>query len=188
MLRTQFIIDNQAGPGEAGRCLHRVLAAGVARRHAGRRVCRHESRSATAAVLAFECPLSERARTWLRLEELFARTRVYSPRAATVLTIAARLLSLFDIVDTAGRSDLKTDLLQELDRQRSVWGTQLDNPEVAREALAEFLADMDAVIHDCMARSARSAAPARERMACRQCANARPGPGGACSFELPMLR
>lgn len=144
------------------------------------------SGSLTTAALAFECPLSERARTWLRLEELFARTRVFAARRDSIDHRSA-LLSLFDIVDTAGRSDLKTDLLQELDRQRSVWGTQLDNPEVAREALAEFLADMDAVIHDLHGQIGKIGQHLRESewlQAVRQRATS---PGGACSFELPML-
>ena len=77
--------------------------------------------------------------------------------------------------------------LQELDRQRSVWGTQLDNPEVAREALAEFLADMDAVIHDLHGQIGKIGQHLRESewlQAVRQRATS---PGGACSFELPML-
>lgn len=142
--------------------------------------------AAAGNVLTFECALSERARTWLRLEELFARARTLVARRESVDHRAA-LLSLFEIVDTAGRSDLKTDLLQELDRQRSHWGAQTDNPEVAREALDEFLADMDAVIHDLHAQMGKIGQHLRESdwlAAVRQRATS---PGGACAFELPML-
>ena len=69
----------------------------------------------TPDALTFECPLTERARTWLRLEELFGRTRVFAARKDSIDHRSA-LLGLFHIVDTAGRNDLKTDLLQELDR------------------------------------------------------------------------
>lgn len=140
----------------------------------------------TLDALTFECPLTERARTWLRLEELFTRTRVFSARKDSIDHRSA-LLGLFHIVDTAGRSDLKTDLLHELDRQRSVWGTQLDNPDVAREALTEFLSDMDAVIHDLHGQIGKIGQHLRDTdwlQAVRQRATS---PGGACAFELPML-
>ncbi len=137
-------------------------------------------------TLTFECPLGERARIWLRLEELFERTRIFAARKDAIDHRSA-MLALFHVVDTAGRSDLKTDLLQELDRQRSAWGTQLDNPDVAREALTEFLGDMDAVIHDLHAQVGKIGQHLRESewlQAVRQRATS---PGGACAFELPML-
>ena len=138
------------------------------------------------STLTFECPLTERARTWLRLEELFGRTRIFASRKDGIDHRSA-LLGLFHIVDTAGRSDLKTDLLQELDRQRSVWSTQLDNPEVAREALAEFLSDMDAVIHDLHAQIGKIGQHLRESEWLQAVRQRAASPGGACAFELPML-
>ena len=137
-------------------------------------------------VLTFECPLTERARTWLRLEELFGRTRVFSARKDSIDHRSA-LLGLFHIVDTAGRSDLKTDLLQELDRQRTVWGTQLDNPDVAREALTEFLSDMDAVIHDLHGQIGKIGQHLRDTDWLQAVRQRAVSPGGACAFELPML-
>ena len=141
---------------------------------------------ATNTTLTFECPLGERARTWLRLEELFEQTRTFAARKDAIDHRSA-LLGLFHIVETASRSDLKTDLLQELDRQRGVWSTQLDNPDIAREALTEFLSDMDAVIHDLHGQMGKLGQHLRESewlQAVRQRASS---PGGACAFELPML-
>ena len=144
------------------------------------------SATGSAQALVFECPLSERARTWLRLEELFARTRVFAARKDAIDHRSA-LLGLFHIVDTAGRSDLKTDLLQELDRQRNVWSTQLDNPEVAREALSEFLNDMDSVIHDLHAQIGKIGQHLRDTEWLQAVRQRAASPGGACAFELPML-
>ncbi|MBL8311290.1 MAG: cell division protein ZapD [Burkholderiales bacterium] len=138
------------------------------------------------SLLMFECALSERARTWLRLEELFVRTRTFAARKDSIDHRSA-LLGIFDIVDTAGRSDLKTDLLQELDRQRSLWSTQLDNPDVAREALAEFLADMDTVVHDMHGQIGRIGQHLRDSEWLQAVRQRTSSPGGACAFELPML-
>ena len=140
----------------------------------------------TSGALTFECPLTERARTWLRLEELFERTRVFSARKDSIDHRSA-LLGLFHIIDTAGRSDLKTDLLHELDRQRTVWGTQLDNPDVAREALTEFLSDMDAVIHDLHGQSGKIGQHLRDTDWLQAVRQRAASPGGVCAFELPML-
>lgn len=137
-------------------------------------------------LLIFECPLTERARTWLRLEELFSATRTFAARRDAIDHRHA-LLGLFQIVDTASRSDLKTDLLQELDRQRTLWGNQLDNPDIAREALTEFLSDMDAVIHDLHSQIGKIGQHLRESEWLQAVRQRAASPGGACEFELPML-
>lgn len=136
--------------------------------------------------LQFETPLSERARIWLRLEEVFLRTRTYAARRDAIDHRAA-LVSLFDIVDAATRTDLKTDLLAELERQRSVWSAQLDNPDVAVEALREFLSDMDAVIHDLHGQIGKIGQHLRDSEWLQSVRQRSTSPGGACGFELPML-
>ena len=142
--------------------------------------------TSAAGLLVFECPLTERASTWLRLEELFSGTRSFAARRDP-LDHRHALLGLFQIVDTASRSDLKTDLLQELDRQRAVWGSQLDNPDIAREALSEFLRDMDAVIHDLHSQIGKIGQHLRESEWLQAVRQRAASPGGACEFELPML-
>jgi cell division protein ZapD len=137
-------------------------------------------------TLEFETPLSERARTWLRLEEAFVRTHTFAARRDAVDHRSA-LISLFDIVDTATRTDLKTDLLGELDRQRTIWHTQLDNPDVAREALEEFLADMDTIVHDLHAQVGKIGQHLRDIEWLQGVRQRASSPGGACAFELPML-
>ncbi len=136
--------------------------------------------------LIFEHPLTERVRTWLRLEELFSRTHTHAARREATDHRAA-LLGVFEIIDTATRSDLKTDLLAELDRQRTLWSAQLDNPDVAKEALEEFLADTETVIHDLHSQLGKIGHHLKDSewlQAVRQRAST---PGGACIFELPML-
>jgi cell division protein ZapD len=139
-----------------------------------------------ATILEFETPLSERSRTWLRLEEVFIRTQTFASRRDAVDHRAA-LLGLFDIVDTTTRTDLKTDLLSELERQRSIWQLQLENPEIAREALEEFLADMDAIIHDLHAQVGKIGQHLRDVEWLQGVRQRASSPGGACAFELPML-
>ena len=138
------------------------------------------------SLFSFESPLSERARSWLRLEELFLRARTYIGRI-DAMDHRAALICMFDIVDTATRIDVKTDLISELDRQRSIWAAQLQNPDVATGALNEFLADLDVIVRDLHSQYGKVGQHLRDSewlQAVRQRAST---PGGASAFEIPML-
>ena len=70
-------------------------------------------------MITYEYPLNERIRTLLRLEDLFERSRHFIARSEPHDHHVA-LLTLFEILEVAGRADLKSDLLQELERQKQV--------------------------------------------------------------------
>ena len=70
-------------------------------------------------MIRYEHPLNERIRTLMRLEDLFARAQYFTAKAGAPDHHAA-LLALFEITDVASRADLKTDILQELERQRQL--------------------------------------------------------------------
>ena len=70
-------------------------------------------------MIHYEYPLSERIRTLLRLEDLFDRFDAYAASPDPHAHHAA-LLALFEMAEVAARADLKSDLLQELDRQKAV--------------------------------------------------------------------
>src|SRR6185369_9525717 len=97
---------------------------------------------ASIPVIRYEHPLNERVRTLMRLEDLFARARYFAGQEAPAEHHAA-LLSLFEITDVASRADLKTDLLQELERQKQLHGPLRNNPQIEQRALADLLGDMD---------------------------------------------
>ncbi len=143
--------------------------------------------SSRGEVLEFHFPLSERVRTWLRLEELFRRLRVHAGRREA-LDHRSALLALFDIAETASRGDLKTDLLQELDRQRALWSAQMENPEVEPLALAEFIRDIETASHDLHAQIGRPGLHLRDTEWLSQFRQRASSPGGACDLELPMLQ
>ena len=68
-------------------------------------------------MITYEYPLNERIRTLLRLEDLFERSRHFVERSDPQDHHMA-LLTLFEIMEVAGRAELKSDLLQELERQK----------------------------------------------------------------------
>jgi cell division protein ZapD len=93
-------------------------------------------------VIVYEHPLSERVRTLLRLEHLFERTEYFQGRNDGPEHHAALLL-IFEILEVASRADLKSDLLQELERQKQTLDALRDNPDISEEALDNVLWQID---------------------------------------------
>jgi cell division protein ZapD len=143
-----------------------------------------ETQAAASPVIVYEYPLNERVRTLLRLEDLFERVRFFLSRNDS-LDHHAALLTLFEIVEVASRADLKSDLLQELERQKQVLLSFRNNPAIAEEVLGQVLADMEQVSQQLFAMMGKIGQYLRENewlMSIKQ----RTGiPGGACEFDLP---
>jgi cell division protein ZapD len=135
-------------------------------------------------VITYEYPLNERIRTLLRLEDLFERSRHFVARTEPHDHHMA-LLTLFEIMEVAGRADLKSDLLQELERQKQVLLSFRNNPDIAADALTHVLRDIEHASQALFAMTGRIGQYLRENdwlMSIKQ----RTGiPGGACEFDLP---
>jgi cell division protein ZapD len=135
-------------------------------------------------VITYEYPLNERIRTLLRLEDLFERSRHFIARTEPHDHHMA-LLTLFEIMEVAGRADLKSDLLQELERQKQVLLSFKNNPDIAEDALSHVLRDIEQASQALFSMTGRIGQYLRENdwlMSIKQ----RTGiPGGACEFDLP---
>ena len=135
-------------------------------------------------MIVYEYPLIERIRTLLRLEDLFERSRYFlSSEGAPEHHVA--LLTLFEILEVASRADLKSDLLQELERQKQVVQGYRNNPDVNQEVLVEVVQEIEAAYAGLYAMAGKIGQYLRENdwlMSIRQRTNI---PGGACEFDLP---
>ena len=96
-------------------------------------------------MITYEYPLSERIRTLLRLEDLFERAAHFFSKEDSLAHHAA-LLTLFEILEVAGRADLKSDLMQELERQKQVLLALRNNPQIAENVLQQVISDIDDVV------------------------------------------
>ena len=135
-------------------------------------------------MIRYEHPLNERIRTLMRLEDLFARARYFAERDHTPEHHAA-LLALFEITDVASRADLKTDLLQELERQKQMLGPLRQNPQIEQHMLEQLLDQIDGVNAQLLAQAGKVGAHLRDNewlMAIKQRTAI---PGGVCEFDLP---
>ena len=135
-------------------------------------------------MITYEYPLNERIRTLLRLEDLFERSRHFIARPEPHDHHMA-LLTLFEILEVSSRADLKSDLLQELERQKQVLLSFRNNPDIAEEALSSVVRDIEQAAQALFSMTGKIGQYLRENdwlMSIKQ----RTGiPGGACEFDLP---
>ena len=135
-------------------------------------------------MITYEYPLNERVRTLLRLEDLYERVRFFLAKDDPHDHHAC-LSGIFEILEVASRADLKSDLLQELDRQRTFLEALRSNPAISETKLEGVLREIDAAFANLHATSGKTGQGLRENewlMAIKQRANI---PGGTSEFDLP---
>jgi cell division protein ZapD len=135
-------------------------------------------------VIDYEFPLTERVRTLLRLEDLFARMAHFTGHDHGMDHQAA-LSTLFEILEIICRADLKSELLQELERKKRVLYALHNNPAISEDALDSILTEIDEVAADLLAIPGKLGQHLRENewlMGIKQRACI---PGGTCEFDLP---
>jgi cell division protein ZapD len=135
-------------------------------------------------VISYEYPLSERVRTLLRFEDLYERVEYFLAKADPLEHHVA-LTSIFEILEVASRADLKSDLLQELERQKQALDGLRENPDVSEEALDNILWQIDQASSRLFQTSGKVGQELRENdwlMSIKQRTSI---PGGVCEFDLP---
>jgi cell division protein ZapD len=89
-------------------------------------------------VILYEYPFNERTRTYLRLEQLFIRMGFLIGKEDAI-DHHFGLITLFEIMDVAARSDLKNDLLRDVEKHKSQLDSFRGNPSISEAALDNFL-------------------------------------------------
>jgi len=135
-------------------------------------------------LILYEYPFNERIRTLLRLEDLFDRLRHFAAQDHAYEHHAA-LVTLFEILEVASRADLKSDLLQELERQRQALNNFRASPEVSVEALDAILADIELAARSLGESQGKSGQHLRDNDWLMSIRSRTIIPGGACEFDLP---
>src|SRR5215217_3645450 len=97
-----------------------------------------------ATLIVYEYPFNERIRTLLRLEDLYEKFKFFLNQEHALQHHVA-LATIFDMLEVAGRADLKSDLLQEIERQKQTLLGYRTNPAVQAEMLDAILEELDSV-------------------------------------------
>lgn len=136
------------------------------------------------ALILYEYPLNERIRTLLRLEDLFTRFDHFAEQPGSLEHHVA-LTTLFEILEVASRADLKSDLLQELERQRQTLIAFRDNPNVSAEALEHVLSDIDGASQQLSSATGKTGQHLRDNEWLMSIRSRAIIAGGTCEFDLP---
>jgi len=139
---------------------------------------------ANSKLIGYEYPLSERVRTLLRLEDLYRKAWLFAAKDEAVENHVALVL-LFDILEVAGRADLKSDLLQELERQRHSLEALRGNPAISVDALNQVIHEIDQTSARLFKMSGKFGQELRENEWLMSIKQRTSIPGGVCEFDLP---
>lgn len=135
-------------------------------------------------MILYEYPFHERIRTYLRLEHLFARLGQLLPRD-DALDHHFALVTIFEVMDVTTRADLKSDLLKDLDRQKSRMAAYRGNPAISEASLDLMLGHLEQAFAQLSQQHSKPGHDLIEiewLMAIRSRAVI---PAGTCSFDLP---
>ena len=136
-------------------------------------------------MILFEYPLHERTRLFLRLENCLARlhTLIESPQAIAHQAAMQVLLELLEII--AGRGDIKSELSQELDKQRTNLLPFLQAPGVNTALLQGLLNDIEHAYGALVNWQQRPGQHLRDNEWFNAIKARSTVPGGMCEFDLP---
>jgi len=134
-------------------------------------------------MILYEYPCNERVRSLLRLEHLFDRLFFFAGQEdARQHQIA--VATLFDLLDICDRSDLRSAMLQDLDRQRATLCALKAHPDVDQTRLANMLQDIQQAMAD-LNTQGRIAQSLRENEWLANLRGRLAVPGGASQVDTP---
>ena len=135
-------------------------------------------------MIVYEYPFNERIRTLLRLEDLYEKF-VFFLNQEHPLQHHVALSTIFEMLEVAGRADLKSDLLQELERQKQTLLGFKSNPAVEADRLDAILAEVDRAGSALVAAQGKTGQHIRDNEWLMSIRGRTIIPGGACEFDLP---
>lgn len=135
-------------------------------------------------MILYEYPINERIRTYLRLHQLFTRLEQLVARDGA-LDHHFAFTTLFEIMEVGTRSELKSEVLKDLDRQKQQYTAYRGNPAISEKALDGLIGQIDNHFDALNQVNGKIGQVLTENdflMALRSRAVI---PGGTCEFDLP---
>ena len=135
-------------------------------------------------MVLYEYPFNESIRTMLRLEHLFDRLGQLMARDSAMDHHFA-LATIFEVMDVASRADLKSDLLKDLERQKSLLASYRGNPSVSEQMLDDVVAKIEHAfngLNQLPGKAGQALTSNDWLMSIRSRISI---PGGTCEFDLP---
>ena len=138
----------------------------------------------TDGVICYEQPLNERMRTFLRLEHLFDIAQ-HLLGGNSQWDSRLCLEALLGVIDLLGRSDVKTELIKELERHANNLSTLQNNPGVDPARLSAVLGEINGYLTELRDASCQPGQGLRRDELVSSIRQRSSIPGGTCNFDLP---
>jgi cell division protein ZapD len=133
----------------------------------------------------FEFPLNEKARTYLRLEQLFKQL-VQAKTATEDWQFINFLDSLFTLLDLLERLDLRSDVLKDIDAHEKNLVVWSEHPNIDNDALQQTLQKI-LRLREALKSVKKIGADLKEDRFLSSIRQRFSIPGGTCSFDLPNM-
>ncbi|MGZ5001320.1 MAG: cell division protein ZapD [Methylomonas sp.] len=134
----------------------------------------------------YEFPLNERIRVFMRPEQLFQQLSHFMA-GSSVFDKRAAIDVLLDILTIFSRSDLKSELIKELDRHTKVLNQLANSQSVDNKKLQEILAELNEASRQLYSTSGKIGIRVMESDLFQSISQRTSIPGGSCSFDLPAF-
>lgn len=135
-------------------------------------------------TIAYEQPLNERMRSFLRMEHLFNQITHYI-NGDSEWDSRNAITALIEIVDFISRSDIKSELIKELERHAATLGALTDSPAVDSRKLAAILNKIDYFLGILRDSAYQPGAALRQNEFLMSIKQRIAIPGGTCNFDIP---
>jgi cell division protein ZapD len=145
---------------------------------------RSEAPAASTAPLIFEQPLNERMRTFLRLDYLYNQALYHNEKASQWGSRAA-VGSLIDILAITTRSDVRSDVLKEIERHLTQLAEFENKSGVDGGRLRALINNLSRLRSALSAAGAAYLQPLRDSEFLAAIKHRSAIPGGTCEFDLP---
>jgi len=134
----------------------------------------------------YEFPLNERIRVFMRLEQLFHQLAHFMA-GSSIFDKRAAIDVLLDILTIFSRSDLKSELIKELDRHTKVLNQLVDSQNVDSQKLQETLNELNQASRTLYSANGKIGIRVMESDLFQSISQRISIPGGSCSFDLPAF-
>jgi hypothetical protein len=136
--------------------------------------------------ILYEHPLNERIRTFLRLEYLFKQAAHHVKRNSH-WDSRATLNCILEILAVFGNTNLKSEVMKELERHAASLKPLVHNPDIDHKQLTSLLDDIGSRLDDLHGINGQIASDLKSSEFLSGIRQRSAIPGGTCDFDLPAL-
>ena len=135
-------------------------------------------------LIKFEQPLTERMRTFLRIEFLYEQT-LFHVDEPTEFSSRAAVSALLEILTILGRGDVRADVIKELERHSELLGRYRSQPGVDPGRLSGLIENVNELRQQLAEAGPNLVNPLKECDFLTTIRHRSAIPGGTCGFDLP---